>query len=262
MTMNSNKKVNKTEISREDAALYRLFAIIAFAIAGFAGLIAIGENEGRLWNVLSSVWFKVIMLVLLAASIAAFVLERIGKLKLDLKIFTVGGLCEFFAPLFLMFASYSEMTSANTKCKIALVAVIFIAFIANVYPKSYAIFSTVAAFSAMFMYYLGKDFGLFSGKLLDMIIKVAAYPMAFIIPAGIAAALFIAKKNKGKFKIGRRTLFRISDKTVFASLITVLGAAILLSALVLIVPSLLIIAEITFGALFIAVGIICTIKIL
>lgn len=262
MTMNSNKKVKKTEISREDAALYRLFAIIVFAIAGFAGLITLGENEGRSWGVLSAVWFKVIMLVLLAASVAAFTLEKLGKLKPDLKIFNIGGLCEFFAPLFILFASYSEMTSANTKCKVALVAVIFIAFIANIYPKTYALFSTFVALSAAFMYYIGKDAGLFSGKLFDMILKVISYPLAFLVPAAIIIALVTAKRNKGKFRIGKRTLFRISDDTVFTSLLTVMCAAMILSAVVLFVPSLLVMAEIALGTLFIVVGIICTIKIL
>ena len=68
MSIKSSNVEKTPSVSKEDAALYRLFAVLGFAIICFAGLILIGKNEGRCWGVLASWWFKTIMYLLFAAA--------------------------------------------------------------------------------------------------------------------------------------------------------------------------------------------------
>lgn len=262
MTKTSTKPENRPSIPKEDAALYRLFAIIAFAVAGFAWLIAIGKHEGKYFDLFASVWFKAGMLVLFAASAAVIVLSLLGRIKNNGSIFSLAGICAVAAPVFLIFASYTEMTNANIKSKILFIAVIFIAFIANVYPKNHARFSAAVMVCAASMYYLGHYWAKFSGRLFDQLAKAASYPAAFIIPAALLVILFIAKKNGGTFKVKGKKLFSINDKTVFWGMVTISAAAIVFSAIILILPISFLPLMIAFGAIYIVLGIICTIKIL
>ena len=261
MTSTEKNEIN-SKISKEDAALYRLFAIIGFAIVGFTGLVIVGNNEGKCWDTFSAWWFKALMLALFAACIAAAVLSYLGKIKWKSSVFSIEGIGAFFAPIFFLLAVYTNMASSNSKAKIAFVAIVFIAFICNIYPIGYSIFSASMTLCGMFMYYLSKNKGDFNGKLFDKALKIVSYPMAFILPLALIAVLLIAKRNGGNFKLGKKTIFSVKDKAIFNSMLVILCAAVIFSAAVLIFHAAFVPAIIALGVIYITVGIICTIKIL
>lgn len=261
MAKTSSIKENKPAIPKEDAALYRLFALIAFAIAGFAGLVAIGKNEGKCWDLFANGWFKAAMLLLFAASLF-FVARGFVKGRNENKIFSLSGICAFAAPLFLLFAAYTEMTNASVKFKVALVAVVFIAFIANIYPKNYMRFSIITLLCAVFMYYLNTPWNIITGRLFDQILKAASYPLAFLIPAALIIMLVGTEKSDGVFRIKDKKIFVVSDRTVYYAMIAFLAAEIVFSAIILVTPAAFLPLMIAYGVIYLVIGIICTIKIL
>ena len=261
MTMKSSNIEKTPSVSKEDAALYRLFAVLGFAILCFAGLILIGNNEGRCWGVLASWWFKAIMYLLFAASIVFVVLDKIGKLTIKNNVFSLSGVCAFLAPVFLMFAVYTHMTDSNIKFKIALIALVFITFIFNVAPKNYGIFTTICAVCAICLYYIATSKGYFNSKFIDLALKVISYPVGIILPVLSAVVLIIAKKNHGVFKIGKRTLLKINDVSSVVPMVVMMGVAVICAAALIVFPTILLPAVIAYGVVFVAVGIICTTKI-
>lgn len=261
MTMKTSQVERTPSISKEDAALYRLFAVLGFAIVCFAGLILIGKNEGLCWGVLASLWFKIPMYLLFAASVVLAVLHKAGKLVIANNVFSLGGACAFLAPVFLMFAVYTHMTSANVKAKIALIAIVFIAFIFNVAPKNYGIFTTVSAICALCIYYIATPKGYLNSKVFELMLKVLSYPVGIVLPVLAAVVLLLAKKNNGVFKLGKLKLLKINDLSTIIPMVVMMCVALVCAIAMIFVPSLLVPFIIAYGVVFVAVGIICTTKI-
>ena len=67
MTKSTTNQNARPELPREDAALYRLFAVIAYAIIGFAAIITVGKNEGKCTGVFANTFYMAGMLALFAA---------------------------------------------------------------------------------------------------------------------------------------------------------------------------------------------------
>ena len=261
MAMKSSNVEKTPSVSREDAALYRLFAVLGFAILCFAGLVLIGKNEGRCWGVLASWWFKTLMYLLFAASVVFAVLDKIGKFTVKNSVFSLGGACAFLAPVFLMFAFYTHMTDANLKLKIALIAIVFVTFIFNVAPKNYGIFTTICLVCAAGLYYLATSKGYFNSKTVDLAFKMLSYPVVIIVPVLCAVMLLMAKKNHGVFKLGKRKLFKVNDVSSVIPMVVMMGVAVVCAVTLMIFPAILLPVIIAYGVVFVAVGIICTTKI-
>ncbi len=263
MTKSTANHNARPELPKEDAALYRLFAVIAYAIIGFAAIITVGKNEGKCTGVFANTFYMVGMLALFAALVFGAVYGKIKNIKG--RAFSLAGVCASAAPLVLSFALYNELTRANVKIKFAFIAIIFILFIDNLCPKIYTYVSGAAIICAASVYYLSVPMGTFTGsavRVLDVIFKVLSYPIAFLIPVFTVYAMIESRKHDGKFRLGKIKLRFSKDKTVSAGLVVLMGALFASAVIVLVWPALLLTCQVAVAVIFAILGIICTIKIL
>lgn len=262
MTKDTNNKT-RPALPKEDAALYRLLAVIAYAIIGFAIIIAIGKNEGALGGIFVNGFYIAGMLVLFAALVFGIVYGMLKNIKG--RVFSLAGVCAAVAPLVLSLGLYNELTRANIKIKVAFTALVFILFIANLCPKIYAYVSVVTALCAASVYYISVSMGTFTGssvRVLDIFMKILSYPIGILLPVAAAYAAIVANKNEGRLRLGKVRLQFSTDKVVFFGLV-ILMAVLFASAVIMIaLPTLLLYCEIAIGAVLALLGIICTIKLL
>lgn len=262
MTKDTNNKT-RPALPKEDAALYRLLAVIAYAIIGFTLIIVAGKNYAAFSPVFRNGFYMAGMLVLFAALVFGTVYGLIKNIKG--RAFSLAGVCAAAAPLVLAFGLYNELTRADIKIKVAFAALIFVLFIANLCPKIYTYVAGCTVLCAISVYYNSVSMGTFTAsavRVLDVILKVLAYPIGFLVPAAVIYAAVTASKHDGRFKLCKIRLHFSTDKTFFVGLIVLMAVLVVSAALVLIVPSLLLACEIAIGVVFAVLGIICTIKIL
>ena len=255
MTKDTNNKT-RPALPKEDAALYRLLAVIAYAIIGFTLIIVAGKNYAAFSPVFRNGFY-------MAALVFGTVYGLIKNIKG--RAFSLAGVCAAAAPLVLAFGLYNELTRADIKIKVAFAALIFVLFIANLCPKIYTYVAGCTVLCAISVYYNSVSMGTFTAsavRVLDVILKVLAYPIGFLVPAAVIYAAVTASKHDGRFKLCKIRLHFSTDKTVFVGLIVLMAVLVVSAALVLIVPSLLLACEIAIGVVFAVLGIICTIKIL
>lgn len=261
MTMKRNDKTMKNNsIPKEDISLYRLFAIIIFAIIGFIGLGYVGNNEGFLINYgFARPWCIALMSVLFVASAVTAVILHSKKIGAQ-AIFPLFGILSIAAPVFFVFALFSEMSSPSVKARVAFLIIVFIAFVKNIYPMSY--YRALYVFSAcgVSLYYLSTSAK--SAYLLDYALKILSYPVAFLLPIAVIVMFITAKKNGGSFRLFGKSVLRLSNTTRFIGMITVMAIAVIAAALIILIPSLFIISIIVYLASFLVFGIICTIQLM
>ena len=250
-------------LPKEDAALYRLLAVIAYAIIGFTLIIVAGKNYAAFSPVFRNGFYIAGMLVLFAALVFGTVYGITKKIKG--RVFSLAGVCASVAPLVLAFGLYNELTRADAKLKIAFVALIFVLFMANLCPKIYTYVSGVTVLCAMSVYYNSISMGTFTQgavRVLDVILKVLFYPMGFILPVAVVYAAVTAMKNDGRFKLGKIKIAFSKDKVVFIGLIVLMALLFASAVITLAFPALLPACEIAIAVVFAILGIICTIKVL
>ena len=263
MTKSTTNQNARPELPREDAALYRLFAVIAYAIIGFAAIITVGKNEGQCTGVFANTFYMAGMLALFAALVFGVVYGKIKNIKG--RVFSLAGVCASVAPLVLAFALYNELTRANVKIKFAFIAIIFILFIYNLCPKIYTYVSGASIMCAASVYYLSIPMGTFTGsavRVLDVILKVLSYPTAFLVPVFVIYAMVESKKHDGKFRLGKMKIRFSKDKAVSIGLVVLMAALFASAVIVLIWPTLLLTCQVAVAVIFAILGIMCTIKIL
>lgn len=262
MTKDTNNKT-RPALPKEDAALYRLLTVIAYAIIGFAIIIAIGKNEGALGGVFVNGFYIAGMLVLFAALVFGIVYGMLKNIKG--RVFSLAGVCAAVAPLILSLGLYNEMTRANIKIKVAFIALVFILFIANLCPKIYTYVSAVTVLCAASVYYISVPMGMFTGssvRVLDIFMKIISYPIGILLPIAAAYAAIVANKNEGRFRLGKLRLQFSTDKVVFFGFAILMAVLFVSAVIMLVFPALLLSCEIAIGAVLALLGIICTIKLL
>ena len=209
----------KKKMPKEDIALYRLLAIIVFGIAVFVFSCFIGDSG--MWNFFSSVAVKIILIALFAVALF-FTIRGIVVGNPDNRLFTVGGVCAVLLPALMVLAFYHfTSTGRGDLLKIVAVASTVVAFVKVVYPKNYFFVSLASAlaFAAMFFMKLPN---VSSKYFMNTVYKILAYPMGIVVPACVLVLMFLAKKNKGKLKLGK--ILKIAykqDKAMFCFIKTI-----------------------------------------
>ena len=249
----------KKKMPKEDIALYRLLAIIVFGIAVFVFACFIGDSG--MWNFFSSVAVKIILIALFAVALF-FMIRGIVVGNPDNRLFTVGGVCAVLLPALMVLAFYHfTSTGRGDLLKIVAVASTVVAFVKVVYPKNYFFVSLASAlaFAAMFFMKLPN---VSSKYFMNTVYKILAYPMGIVVPACVLVLMFLAKKNKGKLKLGKILKIEMTKTTpiTFWCTFVLMALAIVGTALLIFVPSIYLIVMGVYLGVFIIVGVICTIK--
>lgn len=254
---NIKKTQRKSALPREDLQLYRLFAIIGAAIIGFAGLNLINESKLLTFLLKGGRWGALVLLVL---SIAWPIYIRcIRKIDESGKVFTSVGVSYFLIPVFLMLVTYPTFSNANVKYQVAFAGISIFAVIYNVFKREFKNISALTFVCAALLYYVHAT----TYNWLEDVIGIAAKILIFIIPAAVIFLLVCAFVSKnGSVKISGREIYRLPSK--FAGTLALIMCVFFLLAglLLLLVPQTYLYIMISLLALYVIIGIVCTIRLI
>ncbi len=250
----------KKLMPKEDIALYRLLAIIVFGVAVFVFACFIGD--AGLWSFFSNTVVKIVLIALFACALF-FTIRGLVIGNPKNKVFTLGNICALITPVLLVLAFYHFFSSCRGDLlKIVAVTTTIVAFVQVVYPKNYfkTTFIVACAFIAMFFI---KTPSTPSRYFMDLIFKILAYPMGVVLPLLFLVALFLAKKNNGRFKVGKVFDLDIKkdSKVSFWCSVVLMALSIVGTIVLAIFPSIYLIVMGVYLATFLIVGVICTIKV-
>ena len=248
----------KKMMPKEDIALYRLLAIILFGVGTFVYACIIG-NTG-MWSFYESTVTKIILITVFAV-VAFFAIRGIVVGNPNNKVFTIGSVCCVVAPVLLVLAFFHFFGNNRADLlKIVAIATTIVAFVKVVYPSNFFKVTLVAscAFVAMF-FMIQKSLPMF---FMDTIFKVLAYPLGILLPLCTLVILFLAKKNKGKFKLGKVVNVEIKkDNNILVwCAVALMALAVVGTVILAIVPRIYLPVMGVYLGSFIVIGVICTIK--
>ncbi|MCR5457323.1 MAG: hypothetical protein K6F14_04545 [Clostridiales bacterium] len=249
----------KKMMPKEDIALYRLLAIILFGVAVFVFACFIGD--AGMWTFFSSTVTKIILITLFAV-VAFFAVRGIIVGNPDNKVFTIGSVCCVMAPVLLVLAFFHFFgTCRGDLLKIVAIATTIVAFVKVVYPSNYFKITLVAACAFVAMFFMQLP-GVPSKFFMNIVFKILAWPLGIVLPLCVLVLMFLAKKNKGKFKLGKVVDVDISKNNdiSFWGAVVLMTVAIVGTVILAIVPAIYLIVMGVYLGLFIIVGVICTIK--
>ena len=209
-------------MSAEDIQLYRLFCIFGVAILGFAALRMI--SYGTFFEILG-----------------------VGRwIALALLILTIGGYMWMIVHL-----SILKMEQPMFKCQVAFGFVALFATIYNIYKKEFRTISAVTFVSLMALYYASTPLYTWLEKTLNVVSK----GIIFVLPI----VMILLSLPAIRAKLG---LQDVSDK--FNTWISIIMYAVILvcALVVTLVPALFLYMMIALLAIYVVVGIVCTIRLI
>ncbi len=245
---NTKNKKNDVRMTAEDIQLYRLFCIFGVAILGFAALRLI--SYGTFFNILGvGRWIALALLIL---TIGGYIYLRfVKKIDESEKVITSTGVAYFLIPIFFLLASFRAMEQPMFKCQVAFGFVALFATIYNIYKKEFRTISAVTFISLMALYYASTPLYSWLEKTLNVVSK----GVIFLLPI----AMILLALPTVRAKLG---LSNMSDK-FHMWLSIIMYAVILVCALVvMIVPALFLYMMIALLAVYVVVGIVCTIRLI
>ncbi len=240
---------NTKPISKEDIQLYRLFCIFGAAILGFAAFRLVP------YATFSKVLYpagRFVALALLIAVAAGWVFIRfVKKTDESERIVTSTGVAYFLIPVLYLLFTFLWMDAPIMKCQVAFGFVSLFAAIYNIFKKEFRAISAVTFLTIMALYYASHDFQFAYEEILSVICK----GLVFLIPAAMIVALLIPCCKK-------KTCALVTDK--FGKLLTIgLSALLIVLALVtLILPAIFLYIMIAILAVYVVIGIVCTIRLI
>ncbi len=245
---NITNKKKDVKVASEDLQLYRLFCIFGAAILGFAAFRMIPyATFSRV--LLYGQWVALGLLVLV---IGAYIYIRFVKKPDEYgKVITSTGIAYFLIPVLLLLATFRLMEQPIFKCQVAFGFVALFAAIYNIFKKEFRVISALTFISIVSLYYASTP--LYSW--FEMTLNVISKGLIFLLPIALIAVILFAKKSK-KFSEF------IEDR--FGALITVIMCVILLvcAVVVLLVPSAFLYVMLAIFAVYIVLGIVCTIRLI
>lgn len=245
---NTKNKKNDVKMSAEDIQLYRLFCIFGVAILGFAALRMI--SYGTFFEILGvGRWIALALLVL---TIGGYIYLRFVK-KIDEsdKVITTTGIAYFLIPIFTLLACFRAMEQPMFKCQVAFGFVALFATIYNIYKKEFKTISAVTFVSLMALYYASTPLYTWLEKTLNVVSK----GIIFVLPI----VMILLSLPAIRAKLG---LQDVSDK--FNTWISIIMYAVILvcALVVTLVPALFLYMMIALLAIYVVVGIVCTIRLI
>ena len=248
---------NSSTLKRRDIVFYRLLVLFAYAILSIVGVNLLKQNYNvkDLFMVLNSVYFKIGMLVLFIAAIAVVVM-RIGKDRV-IRLYVIAGL---LAPLFFVVGIYTNVTNASLKALCVVIASIVVGFVYIVFSKKFFFYTLFVTLDYFALYYLYR--GIDPNRIVDVIIQIVSYPIAFIIPVvGIVLSVFSLLGKE--LKIGKLELVDKNSNKLTTIMCLVLSVVLLVAAILsFIVPILYTVLWYVLLIVIVVVGIVCIIKLL
>jgi len=249
----------KKLMPKEDVALYRLLAIILFGVATFVFACFIGD--AGMWSFFNSTVTKIILITLFAV-VAFFAVRGIIVGNPNNRIFTVGSVCCVIAPVLLVLAFFHFFSACRGDLlKIVAIATTIVAFVKVVYPSNYFKTTLVAACAFVAMFFMQVP-NVPSKFFMNTVFKILAYPLGIVLPLCVLVFILLAKKNKGKFKLGKVVNVDISKNNgiSFWCAVILMTVATVGTIVLAIVPTIYLIVMGVYLGVFIIVGVICTIK--
>ncbi len=243
-----NLKRQNNTIPAEDIQLYRLFCIFGAAILGFAAFRLIPyATFSKMLNV--GQW---IALALLAAVIGGYVyIHYVKKLDESRNIVTSTGVAYFLIPVLVLLVFFRGLDDPKFKCQVVFGFVSLFAAIYNIFKKEFRVISAVTFLSLISLYYASHTFY----KGIELVLSVASKGLIFLIPAALVAGVLFAGKCKKCEDL-------VSDQ--FGKILAFVMAGVLLlgAVLALLVPSIFLYIMITVLAVYVVIGIVCTIRLI
>lgn len=242
----------KKSLPKNDITFYRLVVLFVYAIVAIIGINLIRENEVACRKVFSSIYFIIGMAILFVACIFVIIMKYFAN-----KVIRLNSIAKVLAPLFFMMSIYTNINNANYKTEIVIIATIVLAFVLIVYPKNYFSVSLVVAIEYFSIYCITNS----SSKLIDQIFYYIAYPASIIAPCLVILVLILGK-NKKELKIGKSVIEIGNNKLVNIAALVLMILCIIAALLVIFLPVTFGVVSIALLAVFILIGVICTIKML
>lgn len=245
-------------MSQEDIQLYRLFLIFGAAILGFAGLRRLSDIEGAFLNFLSvGSW---IALALLIVTTAVLIYVRcVKKVDESGRVVTSVGVAYFLIPTFFILFAYPYFDKANAKFQLLFALISVFAVIYNIFKREFKNITALTFVCAIGLYYTANA----TYDVLETIFAIAAKALMIAAPAIVIVLLICAFSNKkGIVSFGKHKIYELPSK--FGGIVAlVVSAALLLAALLLLfVPTLFTYVMISILVLYVALGIVCTIRLI
>lgn len=245
---NINNKKNNVKVSSDDLQLYRLFCIFGAAILGFAVFRMI--PYATFSRIL--VYGQWVALVLLVLAVGAFAYVRLVK-KPDESgnVITSTGIAYFLIPVLLLLVMFRSMEQPVFKCQVAFGFIALFAAIYNIFKNEFRAISAVTFLSIVALYYASTP--LYSW--FEIALNVISKGLVFLLPAALIVTAVFAKRFKKENKL-------IVDK--FGAILTIIMCAVLLvcAIVTLIVPSAFLYIMFAIFAVYIVLGIVCTIRLI
>jgi hypothetical protein len=245
---NINNKRKAVKVSADDIQLYRLFYIFGAAILGFAAFRLI--PYATFSRVL--LYCQWVALGLLVFSIGALVyIHLVKKLDESGKIVTTTGIAYFLLPVLFLLSTFRVMEQPIFKCQVAFGFIALFAAIYNIFKNEFRAISAVTFLSIVALYYACTPLYTW----FEMTLNVISKGLIFILPAALIVMALLAKNSKKENKL-------ITDKS--GAIITIIMCVMLLvcAVVALIVPSAFLYIMFAIFALYIVLGIVCTIRLI
>ncbi len=248
MNDKKNTKKTKTALPEEDLQLYRLFCIFGVAIIGFAAFRLI-PYESFFGMLKYGRWVTLALLILTVGGLCY--VSFFWKPDESKNLVTAKGAAYFLIPVLYLLTTYRMMDNPSFKCQVAFGFVALFAAIYNIYKREFRWISAVAFLSLIALYYASHRFY----NTYETVIGGISKALIFLIPAVIIAAVLL--RDRVKFPV---TLAH--DRVGAGLILTMCGVLLVLALVTLLVPSIFLYAMITILAVYVVIGIVCTIRLI
>jgi len=246
--------------AEQDIQLYRLYLLFAVALIGFSAFRFLPANFFYIFHGVGT-W---IVSAFLLFVLGVFIYIRCHlKLNESKKVITSSGIAYFLIPTLFMLAFYGYFSNAGVKFQIAFAMLSVYSIIYNIYKNNFRILTAVVFIAFIGLYYIAHPVEFLSYRWMEFVfaavVQALSIALSTVYVVLCAAAL---KHKKGIVRIHNHVIFEIRDKCMgIVSLI--LGAVLVVAAVLLFfAPSLFVYTVIAVAALYVGVGILCTVRML
>jgi hypothetical protein len=166
-------------------------------------------------------------------------------------VITSTGIAYFLIPVLLLLVMFRSMEQPVFKCQVAFGFIALFAAIYNIFKNEFRAISAVTFLSIVALYYASTP--LYSW--FEIALNVISKGLVFLLPAALIVTAVFAKRFKKENKL-------IVDK--FGAILTIIMCAVLLvcAIVTLIVPSAFLYIMFAIFAVYIVLGIVCTIRLI
>lgn len=245
---------NTKKLSKSDITFYRLVLLFVYAIVSLIGINVIAKNEIACRPVLDSWIFKVFALLVFALCVFAIV-KKIGEDKT----IRLNAIAKVAAPVFFMFALYTNLNMGYLKTEIVIIATVLLSFVDIVYPKSFYFVSLFYTIEFAAIYYVRYNS---SSKIVDQILAYISYPISIIIPVCFIVLAVLLLKGTQIKKL-KSLYVQKKNQKMFNYVLLVTGIfALVCAILVMVLPVVYVVMPYVLLGGYILMGVVGTVKII